>query len=477
MFSNTVSMPGTTANATKGLILLIALAIVVAFLGGSSNPRVPQLVGLRPLAALFLIPIIYYWRAPASTHERTLAMLLLGVGAWMLVQLIPLPQSIWGSMPDRQLIVDLDAAVGLGAQWRPISWVPSRGVNALFSLIVPATALLLAMVLRARNETLLQILLGVVLLNGVLAIIQVVSGNPEGAYMYNPRSSGSDGLFGNENHSGVLMAIGLLIAARLASQPRPRHQRWQQLVYGIVGMVIFLSVLIGGSRAGLAAGVGATVGALFMLYLANRHNKPPKRTGSRTAKAPLGNRSVLALSALLLAGMTAAFFWLDRSPSFDGILSESAFDDLRWQLNPVLLDMASRNWLLGTGFGSFEEYYHIYEPTNLLLPKFINLAHNDWAQLVIEGGVVAVILLAMLLGWAGKQLARIVKEGAKSFHLIVFWFALFGLVAAASLVDYPLRTPIFQFVLVWLLLCLARDGTGSELAEPQAARSKSRSGK
>lgn len=458
MFNNAVP----TVRARNSLILLITLAIIVAFLGGSSNPRVPQLVGLRSLAALFLIPIICYWRAPATKQERTLAILLLGTAAWMLIQLIPLPQNLWGTMPDRQLIVDLDAALGLGAQWRPISWVPSRGLNALFSLIVPATALLLAMVLRVRNETLLQILLGVILINAMLVIVQVVSGNPDGLYLYDPRSSGSDGLFGNENHSGVFMATGLLIAARLGSQQRPRHQRWAQLLYGIAAMIIFLAVLIGGSRAGLAAGMGASLGALFMLYLSNRNNNPIKRTGSRSAKAPIGNRSVLALSAVILAGTTAAFIWLDRSRAFEGILTQSVFEDLRWQLNPILIEMASRNWLLGIGFGSFEEYYHIYEPTNLLLPRFINMAHNDWAQLVIEGGLVAIILLAMLLGWAGKQLASIIREGMKSFHLIVFWIALFGIVASASLIDYPVRTPIFQFALAWLLLCLARDGVDSE---------------
>ena len=35
--------------------------------------------------------------------------------------------------------------------------------------------------------------------------------------------------------------------------------------------------------------------------------------------------------------------------------------------------------------------------------------------------------------------------------------SVFVIVGAASFIDYPLRTPLFQLVAVWLLLALSRD--------------------
>jgi O-antigen ligase len=455
------------------LLLLAALAVVVAFLGGSSNPRVPQLIGLRPLVALFLIPVIYYWRPVATASERTLLYLLLGLAGWMALQIVPLPSALWSQLPDREVIAELDAMVNLDPQWRPLSWLPARGVNALFGAIVPAVALLLALVLRASNQTLLQILLGVAVVNGGLAIIQVVSGSPDGLYLYSPRSSGSDGLFGNENHSGVFSAMGLLIAARLASRTDSRRQPWQQLIYGLAALLIFLAVLIGGSRAGLAAGVAAFAGSILMVALSSRN-----ATARKSNPAPsLQQRSFIALAVVFLGSVAAIFFWLDRSPSLDGILNASALDDLRWDLNPIVWEMVRNNWLFGIGFGAFEEYYHIYEPTALLLPQYVNMAHNDWAQFLLEGGVVAAALLIGLLLWAGRQLSRIFRNGSAGFGLLVFWIAVAGVVGSASLVDYPLRTPIFQFAAIWLLLCLARDGAATEARDesiPVAKRQKSK---
>lgn len=465
--SGAAKMPGKNAS----LMLLLGLAVIVALLGGSSNPRVPQLVGLRPLVALFLIPVLYYWHGIKSAQEKTIAYLFLGIAAWTALQLVPLPQWAWAQLPDRDLIVELDQTLGLGSQWRPLSWVPSRGINALAAMIVPAAALLLAITLRARNETLLQILLGIALLNSLMAIVQVVSGNPESLYLYDPRSNGSDGLFGNENHSGVFSALGLLIAARLGAQGHGRNQPWLQLVYGVVALVIFLAVLIGGSRAGLAAGAGATIGAIIMITMSIRN---AKGTGT-SATSATARRRFLSLTIVALASIAALFFWLERSPSFDGILSESTLEGLRSQLNPVLLEMVGRNWLFGTGFGSFEEYYHIYEPTELLLPKFINLAHNDWLQFALEGGIVAVALLILMFGWVVRQLTRLFSRGGDALYLVVFWIAVFGVIGSASLVDYPMRTPIFLFAFAWLMLCLARDGAGSDLGEPGvSARSRSR---
>jgi O-antigen ligase len=121
--------------------------------------------------------------------------------------------------------------------------------------------------------------------------------------------------------------------------------------------------------------------------------------------------------------------------------------------------MAGDHWLLGTGFGSFDAVYRFYEPTDLLLTRYVNHAHNDWAQLVIEGGLPAVLLFLTGLGWLCRTLWITISRSEAAPGQLIFWAACLAILSAASFVDYPLRTPIFQCVCIWLLTSLATERT------------------
>ena len=90
------------------------------------------------------------------------------------------------------------------------------------------------------------------------------------------------------------------------------------------------------------------------------------------------------------------------------------------------------------------------------MPSYVNQAHNDWAQLIIEGGAMAGLLAIGLFAWGAKRIAAIAAHRALRADAI-FWISIFAVVGAASLIDYPLRTPLFQLVSVWLLVALSRD--------------------
>ena len=138
-------------------------------------------------------------------------------------------------------------------------------------------------------------------------------------------------------------------------------------------------------------------------------------------------------------------------------LNQDAFEDLRWQVGPILGQMMANYWLLGTGFGSFDAVYMIYEPTRFQGPAYLNQAHNDWAQLVIEGGVPAILLVLGMLRWFAFALRSLYARNAAALARCVFWTTLIAAIAVASLVDYPLRTPIFQMVGAWLVVALGFD--------------------
>ncbi|UAB78990.1 O-antigen ligase family protein [Erythrobacter sp. SCSIO 43205] len=443
---------------------LAAFCFPLILLGGSSQIAMVQTTIMWPMAALFLGPVFYLGSREAFVPGRTLLLLLAGLALLLAVQAVPLPSGLWQALPGRADLIELENAVGLQGVWRPISWVPSRTLDALFSLIVPATALLLALSLKISAKRLFNVIIFVALADVALTIVQVLSGYQSEFYLYSVSSGRADGIFGNENHSGVFSSLAMLICGYRSSQLMGKHKDRSRAIFFAACFFIFLvSAIIGGSRAALASSLLATliVSAMFVSHFFLDPTANLKRSGRSTKRevvaSQLQARAAAAIALVSVLVTVGLFIWLDRSPSFDGILSQDSFEDLRWELGPILWEMIKENWLLGIGVGAFAEFYHIYEPTALLMPAFVNQAHNDWAQFVLEAGVGGIALLLALLVWIAKRIALLWQHGKNDRAAIFFWLGVFAIVGLASIVDYPLRTAIYQVTMVWLLLCLALE--------------------
>lgn len=447
-----------TPSRTLGFAVLGSFAFVVALCGGSSHPDVFQLVLLRPGVALFLVPALYYLTSEQLVGARFLVALILALGGLMVMQLTPLPPDLWMSLPGRSDLAALESAIGLDPGWRPLTWSPARTLNALASLAVPLVALLVALSVRASRFTLFHTILGIALLDALFKFVQIASGANRSFYLYSSAKGYADGLFANENHSGVFSALAILLCARLAVQELMRSQlNGRVLIYAAGGVLFLASVLISGSRAALFCAALAVVFAgtslsVWMNARQTQHNDIAKL-------GLLGRREALSwlIITIVLATLIGAFLFLGRSPSLSDIISQGSFEDMRWKIAPILLVMIEQNWAFGIGFGAFEEYYRVQEPSELLLPVYINQAHNDVGQFLLEGGIVGLGLFAGTGCWKILQCFRIFRQGRRERWRIVYWLGVIAIIGVASTVDYPLRTPIFQVTAVWLLLTLSKD--------------------
>lgn len=442
------------------LLWLGLFFVALALLGGSSRPDPIQNAALRPIAALLLIPALYRLRAADLAGARAVLMLGGLMLCWMVVQLIPMPPSLWQALPGRATIAELDDLAGLQGIWRPISLTPLRGLNAVFGMIVPVAALLLALSARLKTLGMLLAIAALGIVNAAFGILQVIGGPGSPLYLFAITSRGSPaGIFANENHGAVLASIVLLIIARLAVEARDhRLPAWLKLSLLPAYIFILVAVLISGSRAGLATALLAICAGALMIGMGWLKGKAPSPRADQSAKRePRFGLIALMSGAAGVIMIVAMFLLFDRSPAAQDLLPSTAFEDIRWSLWPVLGTMMSEHWIVGTGFGSFDAVYRLYEPTSLLTPLYINQAHNDWAQLVIEGGLPAAAALLGLIGWLGISVWRLLRRGSADRSIVVFWVAWLAIIMAASLVDYPLRTPIFQAVSIWLMLGLAQD--------------------
>jgi O-antigen ligase len=119
------------------------------------------------------------------------------------------------------------------------------------------------------------------------------------------------------------------------------------------------------------------------------------------------------------------------------------------QAFPIVIAGVWKYFPLGSGMGTFVEAYQIDEPDALISDQYFNHAHNDFAELLMTGGVPALLLLIVISGlWLvaffALKKARKTKRDDPGFVQQVLGragLAVIAIFALASVTDYPLRVP------------------------------------
>ena len=420
-------------------VLLLALLAFVCLTGGGSRADIASLAILRLVSAVAVCAALLMMRREDFALIRVPLLLLAVLAAIAAVQLVPLPPSIWTSLPGREIIGQLDALLELEL-WRPISLSPFKTANSLASLIVPLAILLFFSVLRDRTW-LLGGLVAIGTLGALLGMIQLFAAPAAGIYFYEITNRGEAvGLFANRNHHAVFLACCVLVSLHLMRQRHDRGSDVRRWGFAACAIVMSIAILGNASRAGL---ISLFLVALFSAISAIAPTARASASGvtvrSKPQKIIFSATMGLAASAILIL-----FAFVDRSPALSRLVGGGELTELRSRLVPYLLQMAADFQPLGTGIGAFEYAYRMREPVELLGQRYLNNAHNDWLQFVIEGGVAAIIVLAIGAAAAIFRVIQLLRNAARSdARTDEAWLglALLVVLAAASLVDYPLRVP------------------------------------
>jgi O-antigen ligase len=146
-----------------------------------------------------------------------------------------------------------------------------------------------------------------------------------------------------------------------------------------------------------------------------------------------------------LAAAVPISLLLARSGAAERLASDPVDQTRLAALGPML--QAARAFMpFGAGFGTFDAVYRRFEPDALLSTIYLNQAHNEPMQLAIEGGVPALVLLALFIIWWLRASVRVVsRTGSASRRALGMAMAATTLILMlSSLVDYPLRTPLLS---------------------------------
>ncbi len=433
--------------------LVLSYLILVFLLGGSARHDIATLVILRPLAVCAIAyALVVISGASIRTFSAQIG--LLG-GLFMLValHLVPLPHSIWSGLPYREFISQIDFAAGLGEQWRPLSIAPERTWNALYSLVVPLSVLLLVCSLdREERFALLPVIIALGIFSGVVGLAQISGGQQSPLYYY--RISNNDsaiGLLANRNHQGVFLATLFPMLAVYASlETRSSDVRKIRLIASLaIAAILIPLILVTGSRAGLVFGAVGLASVPF-LYRRPVGEVVARRRGER--KLPLAGIIAASASALLLI-LSGLIF--SRAEAIERLLGGSA-NDFRWEIWQPSLDIAMRYFPFGSGIGTFVEAFQRDEPLATLAPTYVNHAHNDWLEILMTGGLPAVILIGLgVFAWSRISL-RVwrTREDSRDVKFARMASVILLILAGSSFVDYPLRTPlvasVFAVVIAWM---------------------------
>lgn len=436
-------------------MLLVGLLLA----GGASRADVLGQVVVRFVAwAVLLIGILFARHRPEIDARAPLVLCGLAL-LLVLVQLVPLPPSLWQGLPGRSGFVD--AWVGGRDAWRPWSIVPGATVNAAGSLIVPfATLFLVPRLARTEQQRLLAIVLGLIAVSTLVAIVQfsgVVIDNP----FVNDTIGERGGTFANRNHYALFAALGCMVAPAWAFAGGGRPGWRVPVAFGFV-LLFALMILASGSRAGIVVGLLGLIGAVVLT------GQDVKRALNRYPRWVFP--ALIAGIAGTIAVAVLASVAADRAVSIDRLFTSDPGQDMRTRGLPTVLMLLRTFFPIGLGSGGFETLFKIHEPSALLKPTYFNQAHDDFLDVALATGLPGVALLLAALGWWAWASVRAWRGGRGSDTLLPrLGSAMIGLVLLASAVDYPARTPLVMAVLMIAATWLAgqsKEGRAASFTPP-----------
>jgi hypothetical protein len=407
--------------------LLLGGASAAGFLGN----------GLLQIAAIPLIGwSLWHLLQNGPTQQARVPLMLLGLLVAVLVtQLIPLPPAIWTLLPGRDAVVEGYRLLGVPPPWLPLTLAPDDALSSLLWLLPAFAAFLTTVVLGGfRGRWIAGVLVGVTVTSIALGALQVVGGDTGGAYLYATTNHGvAVGFFANGNHNATLLLVCIpflaaLQATLLRQKSSPRSVSAIRLMTTSIYVMIVVGLLINASLAGIGLCVPVTLVTWFMFG----RQRPAIRRGLLVATVLA---SVATIATIAIGPFGNNLFGQQKN---NAELSRQTSFRLTWQAS-------GEYFPVGSGVGSFQPVYRTQEPLDMVTTTYMNHAHSDWLEILLETGLCGMVLASMFLVWWLRRASTILKAEEPDH------FARAAIIAIAaillhSIVDYPLRTAAISAV-------------------------------
>lgn len=398
--------------AISALLVLIAASPIMR--GGN---RQVALIALEALALIFLLALLAgtrHARVGASV-SRGLLVFLLASPAWLAaIYLVPIDAGWWRASAGREMYADVLARAGMATGDRlPLSLLPDATAASLFAGIPLVAAFLAGHVMRMRQLRLaLTVLVVVAFLQVVVGVLQVAGGQDSSLY-FGGVAGRPFGTFANPNHFANYVAMALAVYAWLAGTDLAsrRHHRDEGLhsrlegtqavaLWWAGGVLLLIGILMSRSRGAALAGLPAALWAATIVIACTSR--------LRSWRTILVVVAIGTVAAMALVGLD---FVVSRF-NLRGLSTDASFRAL---LASSTLQGAAQFWPWGAGWGTYAGVYPRFQPASVT--GLAEHAHHDYAELLFEGGIFAVLLMAAFACLAAMRAALLVRASLRNRRL------------------------------------------------------------
>lgn len=394
--------------------------------GGNRQAALALLLPLGLVALAGLVAnISARWHAVGplhtdSPHDRTLQarpfwwwFLVLGLALspiWIsAIQLIPLNSDFWAGLAGREPYLQALQMAGVNLPSDlALTLHPAATKAALWSTI-PAIAVFLFALFSDQKTTehIFKVLLVAAMVQVAISLMQLIQGPKSAFFFQSIYNQGIIGSFNNRNHLADFFAMTLPIwFYLLIKQPsrRPNNRRHARKASSIdarlplwlfLGFGLLVMVLMTRSRGGLIASTIVLLCCVVLLLI------------DAGKSLSIKQKLAIIVSFLVFGSLSLLSVELDGLSKRLESTQLQSDAELRNAYALATLEAARTFWPWGSGLGSFEAVFPRFQPMHT--PGYVNHAHNDYAQLLMEAGLGSVLIAAIFVGLVCIQIASLIK--------------------------------------------------------------------
>jgi O-antigen ligase/tetratricopeptide (TPR) repeat protein len=412
-----------------------------------------SLAVMESLALLCLAAFLYLQKKGGEPqYYKTPGMLPLGcLLGYTLLQLTPLPAELVRLASPEAFNIYTNASGSAAAPaWIPLSVHPRATLAEFMRLASYAAVYILTVQLLADRRRLKQTVVVVTIFAAVLALFSILQQFTPNGRIYWMREVSTKlfyGPFANRNHYAGLMNMlfPVALALFLALRPRISYTSFREkmsdflerldignhILAGLAAVIIATSIILALSRGGI---ITFFLSLLFMGLLLLKGRGRKKRAYA------------VLLIGLLITVVIGWFGWERVISRFDDLKDSASIVRVHSVDRPDRMEMwkdglaAAGDFILtGSGMGGFISVYPKYR--GKWTDYTIDHAHDDYIELLVNGGVISLLLAVWLLFsvlYSSYKSLRLRKDGY-SIHLFIGCLTGLFSVLVFSLFDFNLQ--------------------------------------
>lgn len=427
-----------TGTMRERLVFWLITSAMVISVAMYSGKTVYALLILEIIGGCLLL--LTLWNPGTVQLSKLTLFILAFIVLSPLLYLIPIPQSIWETLPSRPAYTEaLNWLINNNqSPWLSLSLVPLKTLHAFISLTSLAAIFLATASLSEKKQIqLTYIFISIASIQAIIGLIQY--GNPttewiSPAISNHHLSGNATGSYLNRDHFVALMylclpiAIGLMLHNMGRENEESKNSIFSSLLknHFLMFFSVTMLVLLGGIFSRSRAGIFLIILAIILsLVLFARH------AGGRRSAGLTVTIGVLGLGSAVSIGLI---------PVLNRFLALNPAEDGRWTFFSEAIAGIKFFFPYGSGPGTFQDIFRTLQPVDLL--PFLNHVHNDYLELFFEMGLIGMLILILLLtlyiqGWINM---KNYSWGKYRFIKVATGISLF-LIVIHSLVDFNTHTP------------------------------------